>query len=263
MFYDPSVFQSFTCSLLLRERVQSIERIAAKMSEIDEPLPLVNVVKKKWVNFDKTAGTVEEIVDGGHEINQINQNYRASLEDEEMRSNKDESSSKELNKEMNRESNRESTGIHLPPPPKPERTRKISNKSNQNEVQQPDRHHSSRSSTPYLSSSPTPPSSKITNHQSNHNLDGNPAGRSSDRYASNRADRHADRSFVRPSSRQSDNGKSASRDECALNIPESFIKTNSANLQNVPLRDLAPSNAPTALQPNSSNDAQSSSRFSE
>lgn len=243
------------------------------MSEVDEPLPLVNVVKKKWVDFDKTAAAVEEMVDG---VNEINQNYRASLEDGGMRSsNKEETgresnreANREMNREMNRETNketsRESTGIHLPPPPKPERTRKTSNKSNQNEIHQPDRHHSSRSSTPHLPSSPTPPSSssKITNHQSNHNLDGNPAGKSTDRHQ--RADRLAERSAGRPSSRQNDSDK-ANRDEYALNIPESFIRTNSANLQNVPLRDLPSNNAPqsTGSLPNSSNDAQGSSRFSE
>ena len=219
------------------------------MSEIDEPLPIVNVVNKKWVNFDKTNAPAEQMVDG---VNEINQNYRTSLEDAAIRSREDLSGKESRSRESHRD---ETANIHLPPPPRPDRTRKISNKSNQNE---PDRLHS-RSPTPHLSSSPH---SSSANHQQNHSLN---AGRSSDRQPTSRVERLAERSAdrsTRLSTRQADSDRPASRDECALNIPESFIKTNSANLQNVPLRDLAPASSPTVSQPNSST-AQSSSRFSE
>ena len=224
------------------------------MSEIDEPLPFVNVVNKKWVDFDKAP--VEQMVDGA----EINRNHRK--EDAAIRSsNKEDSSRNESNREPNREpkESKESTNIHLPPPPRPDRARKISNKSNQGEPKPEDRLHSSRSSTPYLSSSPSS-ASKIANHQPNHGLD---AGRSSDRPPSSRADRLTDRPSARPSSRQSDPDRSTIRDELALNIPESFIKTNSANLQNVPLRDLAPTGSVPSVPSQPSNAAQSSSRFSE
>ena len=183
------------------------------MSEtLNETLPVVDVAgKTKWVNFGD-GRTGEQIVDN----NLPERNHKQSFE----------------------ESSESKSNIHLPPPPRRHRSSDT------------DRHNdkSSRSSTPYLSNSPSSSTSKL-NHQDK--------DRSTVRSTDRSTDRSSDRN--RSNDKSTINHKSADRpNDCTLNIPETFIKSNSSNLQNVPLKDMT---SPTNDAHSSSNTTPSS-RFS-
>lgn len=178
------------------------------MSEtVNETLPAVNVVKKKWINFGD--GRTGEAVDD------LSQRSFKESEDVSIES-----------------PNVDNEYIQLPKPPRKHR------KSDS------DRHDRS---TPY-----SPTSSSTVHYPDKSNV-----GRSADR--SNDRSRYVEKSNERSSRlNEKSNYKSTERsDDCALSIPDTMIKSNSSNLQNVPLRNESTPDAP------SPSNSQPNSRFSE
>lgn len=186
---------------------------------INDTLPVVNVVKKKWVNFGNEG---EEIVDK-IDTNDTDQKYETNQH--------------------------ESSNINLPPPPRPKSRQKHNSsdsKHSSSDHKHTDHHNdkSSRSSTPYLSSSPS--SSNQTSNRANNEPT---------------VDRQSRPGKLDIVDKSSDIHQA---NDCTLNMPETFITTSPLNnLQNVPLRDTSTptnSNPPPIVNNNTTNNTP---RFSE